>query len=134
MKIVLKAAQRLVCANADETKARDFLKSVADVTVGRLEYTAPGVMRFGLASPQEFMNARKALTERYGKMDVSGVPRGSHAGKWKIADKHHVLLSDQKANTVGHQYSLTLMDESHKESSGEMIRRIIGPPKNIAPK
>lgn len=134
--VQVQAAQRLVKANADEQQARDFIESVANIQVGKLEHTRPGNMRFTVVGPQDFMTARKALTERYGRMDTSRAPYGSHGGQWKIADKHHLVLSDirDRGGLQSNPYSITLVDDNHKERPADMIRRIVGPPKAIAPK
>lgn len=134
--IQLRAASRLIAvAAADEAMARAFLKSVAGIEVGKLTHSVPGAISFSIDGPQAFMTARKHLTERYGKMDQSMTTYGSHAGRWFLDDAKTkiIALSDAKygGGIQKDPYSLSLLDTTHKETTSEMLRRHLGPPRSV---
>lgn len=132
--IELRAAQRLteVRADADEQMAREFIKSVAHINVGKREHSSPDQIRFTVDSQQDFERARTALISRYGLADTKLTVYGSRAGRWFLDDSKTQIISLDDARHGGgvqkEPYSITLLDTTHKESIHQLLRRVIGPP------
>lgn len=131
----VRAAQRLVAAYADEAAARSFLKSVTGVSVGKVEYSAPGVIRFQLADQQAFDIALENLTKRYGKPDRSTTVYNSKAGRWYLDDAKTkiIWLSDAKfgGGLQKDPFSISLVDTEHQETTTQMMQRLAGPSRAI---
>lgn len=131
--IKIHAAQRLVVADADEAAAREFIKSVAGITVGKLEHTSPDTIRFTVHNKADFMKALSELTERYGAPDIKHRVGWSKAGKWMI-DPQKVIMLDDTRYGGGHQenpYSISLTDRAHRETIHQFFERLAGEPPAI---
>lgn len=127
------AAQRLLTADADETTARKFIKSVAGITVGRLEHTAPDTIRFTVQSKDDFLKAKAELIKHYGKPDTKMNVGWSQAGKWLIDPQKVITLDDTRYGGGQQQYpySISLVDRAHRETINQFMERTIGEPKAI---
>lgn len=124
------AAQRLLVADADEATARKFIKSVAGITVGKMEHSSPDTIRFTVHSKEDFLKAFDELTKHFGQPDTKNRVGWSKAGKWMIDPQKVVMLDDTRYGG-GHQtepYSISLVDRAHRESIRDTINRAIGLP------
>lgn len=130
---ILAASRLKLYADADEQMARAFIKSVADIDVGRKEHTSPDIIRFVVNGPADFMKAKAALTKRYGPPDTKNNVYGSHAGRWFVDAEKVIDLSDVKfgGGLQKDPYTIALYDAAHKESIHQMMRRVLGPPRVI---
>jgi len=131
MKIL--AAQRLLVADADESIAREFIKSVAGIKVDPKEHTSPDVIRFTVLTKEDFLRALEELTKHFGKPDTKMNVGHSQAGKWLI-DPQKVIMLDDMRYGGGQQkfpYSISLVDRAHRETMKQLVERVVGPPKPI---
>lgn len=132
--ITVNASNRLkVMADADETLARQYLKEVAGISVGNRQHTQPDLIRFEI-TPEQFETARKTLPKFFGPIKSDKLFQ-SAGGTFYVNPAHTkaIIISDRKfgggQRNVG--YSISMVDTSHKETHQQMLRRILGPIRDV---
>ncbi len=130
--IKLKAGQRLLSrrvlyANVDEHVARQFIKQMAGIEPGRMEYNSIDSIQFNIDTPQNFMEARKNLIAHFGKMGTTGIKWGSYAGTWYMDPerKKCIFLNDTRPHGAmkGSRYTITLADKDFAETHLQYLKR-----------
>lgn len=127
----IEASRRLkICAAADEQMARTYLKEVAGVPIGKLEYLGGNQVRFKIET-SDLAKAKASLVRYFGPGEQSKV-YNSQGMTWRLDAKKVVVLTDDRygGGVREPSSSIALLDADHKEHIKDMLRRVLGPIKS----
>lgn len=126
---ILAARRLLVVADADAQMAREFLREVAGIEVGRVQHSQPDLIRFDITE-QQFTRALQALTRNYGQPERKGPSRYIGGIFYLDASRTRYIelgSNSYKKGPLNTGFSIAIGDTNHKETRDEFLKRLLRP-------